>query len=411
MKSIFSFLRGGAVLLKKDVKLYGSKIASTLLLLLLLAAGTVTALAAILQSDTSDSDTILHMAIYDREPSKLTTAAITAVSGTEVMRELMDVDICTSEDEVRAGIKSGKYDAALIFEEGYYTKILDGNDSAVCILLSSSLESAADMVKHFALTGEKLIETAEAGVEGLYAPLAEKIEKAEARKAINAMELNFALKLFSIPTDGFTIETVPYSSAGLGEAEYYIICFAAFLMLICEVVFFPYTARDCEFSMLRRIKSYRVSNVAMTVEKAVIPFFIRALLLLGTAALAGRFTDVKLTAGAVLCALCSVLLISIFMAALSVLLSQSTLGISVIFALSAASLVLCGGIIPQSMLPYEVSVIGAHTPMGACIDMLSPLLGGDCTIKSVIYLSAVTVTSVAAASLYMRRICKGGGER
>lgn len=411
MKHVFSFLHGGAVLLKKDVKLYGSKIISTLLLLFLLVAGTVVALCAMLQSDTSDSDTVLHMAIYDREPSKLTSTAITAVSNMQTVKELMTVDVCESEDEVRAGIKSGKYDAALIFEEGYYTKILDGNDSAVCILLSSSFESAADMVRHFALTGEKLIETAEAGVEGLYAPLAEKIGNAEARKAINAMELNFALKLFSIPSDSFTVETVPYSSAGLGEAEYYIICFAAFLMLICEVIFFPYTAKDCEFAMLRRIKSYRVHSVAMIAEKATIPFFIRALLLFGTATAVGKSFGVSLSAGAVLCALCGVLLISVFMAALSVLLSQSPLGISVIFALSAACLVLCGGIIPQSMLPYEVSIIGAHTPMGACIDMLSPLLGGVCTVKSAVYLTAVAVLTVAVASLFMSRICKGGGER
>lgn len=411
MRHVASFFRGIFVLLKKDTKLYASKIISMLLLLLVLAAGAALALAAMLQNAASESETVLHMAVYDREPSKLTNAAISTVSKIKAVQELLTVEMCESEEEVRGGIKNGTYDAALIFEEGYYSKILDGNDSAVCILLSDKLTATADMIRHFASTGEKLIQMAEAGVEGTYIPLKEEYGAAKAREIINAMEINYALKLFSIPTESFNIDVVSYSGAGVGETEYYIICFIVFLMLVCEVVFFPYSAKDCEFSMLRRIKSYRVGSVAMIVEKAIIPFIIRALLLGGAVMLIGNFTDIDLSVGAVFEALLCVAMLSLFMSALTVLLSQSALGISIIFTLSTACLVLSGGIIPQSMLPYGASVIASYTPMGACVKMLAPLLCGKYSEFSAIYLFIVTVIATSAASMYMRRICKGGGSR
>lgn len=410
MKHICSFFRGGAALFKKDIKLYGVKIISTLLLLILIVAAAASALFAVMQSNMSSGEGILHMAVYDREPSALTNTAIKSVAKMDTVKEFMTVEICDSEEDVRSGIKDGTYDAALIFEEGYYTKILGGNDSAVKVLLSSKLETTAEIVRHFAVTGEKLIEMAEAGVEGAYQPLRVSYSHTEAREMINAMEINYALKLFAIPSSGFDIETVSYSSAGVGEAAYYIICFVSFLMLVCEVVFFPYTSGDCTPSMLRRIKSYRINGAAMVAEKAVIPFLLRALLLFAAIMLAGNYTDIDLSAFAVLQALLCIFLLSVFLSAVSVLLSQSRLGISVIFALSAVCLVLSGGLIPLSMLPYEVRIIGSYTPLGACAHMLSPLFCGDSSVKSAVYLTLLTAFAVAAAVFYMRRISNKGGE-
>jgi len=180
---------------------------------------------------------------------------------------------------------------------------------------------------------------------------------------------------------------------------------------LCEVLFFPYTAKDCEFSMLRRIKSYRINTSAIVLQKAVIPFFIRLVLLCAISAIASAFVEIDITAESVIGAILCALLISIFMSALSVLLSQTSLGISVIFALSIAFLVFAGGLIPSAMLPFEMTLIGAFLPLGLCRDALAPLLCGTASY-SIAILAALTAILFALASLYLNRITvKGGGDK
>ena len=411
MKKIQIFLRGISVLLKKDIKLYSSKIISMLLLLILLTSSVAAALSAMLFSNFGDEkETLLRMAIYDVEPSAITKNAIAVISRTEVLQELFTIELCESEAEVRSGVENGNYDAALIFSKGYYRKILEGDDSAITVIVSDKLKTITSLVNNFAKTGELLIVYAEAGVEGVR-PAVKEMFPEDARTIINNMEVNFAFDLFSIPIECFEKEIIPYSDAGVDKIEFYFVCYLAFLMLFSEVIFFSYTAKDCGFSMLRRIKSYRISNLSIVVQKAIIPFFVRAVLFFGAAAIIQSFIEMDFSAVNILLALLCLFLISIAMSALSVLLSQTPLGISVIFALCAGSLVLAGGIMPQSMLPYEVTVISSFLPLYPCIQMFAPLFRGNLSVAALFYLAFLAVALTKAACVYLKHICKGGGVR
>lgn len=410
MKRISDFLRGISVLLKKDLKLYASRIVSMLLLLILLTSSVAAALLAMLKSNFNDEDAALTMAVYDVEPSALTRNAVAIISRTEAVKELFEVELCESETEVRSGVENGKYDAALILSEGYYRKILNGDATAVTVLVSDKLKTISTLISNFVYTGELLIVYAEAGVEGVY-PAVKELHPENARDIINDMEVDFAFDLFSIPTESFVTEVLPYSDSGVDKIEFYFVCFLAFLMLFAEVIFFSYTAKDCEFSMLRRIKSYRISDLGVVTQKAIIPFFVRALLLFGSLILLKQFIDIDLSAKNILSAIICLFLLSIIMSSVSVLLSQTPLGISVIFSICVCLLIMAGGIMPQSMLPYEVSVISAFSPLSACIKLFAPVFHGDSSAFSFIYLAFLAFISTCAACVYLRRICKGGGIR
>ncbi len=412
MSAVISFFRGIGALLKKDLLLYGKNVISMLLLLVLLAVSAVAALGAALSGATSDKDNRLCMAIFDKEPSSIANQAVQIVANTEGVQSMFTVEICESESAVRDGMKSGIYDAAIIFEEGYFSKILEGDDAGVCILISDKLTAASGMVEHFAITGEKLIKIAEGGIEAAYERLREEYSSSEARKIMTPVEIDYAFEIFGMSTEAFDKKEVPYAANGVDTFSHYILCFAAFLLVLCEVLFFPYTAKDCEFSMLRRIKSYRVSNAAIIAEKAIIPFFIRALLLGGTVTIASNLADVYISGESVIFAIICVLLLSLLMSSLSVLLSQTSLGISVIFAFASASLILAGGLIPSAMLPYEMIQFGNLLPLGLCKDMLAPLLYGNTSYFTATALFALTAVFFALACAYMRRVAvKGGGEK
>ena len=405
MKAVFS-------LLKKDMRLYMSRILSIILLLALLTLGTALAFRATVQSATPTGQTRFTVALYDKEPSSVANTAIGFISEMDTIKSLFSIEICDSEEDVLSGMKNGAYDAAIVFEEGYFEKILNGGDQAVRILMSDKFTAASDIVGHFALTGEKLIKIAEAGIEATLKDLESDSRVENPYKVTNQVEIDYALELFSLPSSSFSVEEIPYSACGLSIDKYYFACFSVFLLLLCEVIFFTYTASDCSYSMLRRIKSYRISNASIVIEKAILPFVIRFVIVIIIMLFASKTLSTNLAADAFVYALFAVALVSLFSSALSVLLSQTSLGISIIFAISALGLILCGGLIPSIMLPKAVTQIGSFTPSGLALKVIAPAFGGYTSASAIAILAAVTALLVLLACLYMHRICKkGGGER
>ena len=412
MKKVSSFFSSIFSLLKKDLHLYGAGIVSMLILLALLIVGCGVALGAVLVgADDSDKEKPLKMALYDKEPSSLGSSAIEAITDTDIVQSMFTIDICDTEEEVRNGMKSGLYDAGIVFEESYLHKILNGDDAGVTVLISDKLNMASDILSHFALSGEEIIKIAESGVEAAYEYIKEEYPDIKPSDITNPMQINYALEIFSLPHEMLNYEEVPYSSSGLDLKGYYLVCFCVFLLLLCEVLFFPYMAKDLSHAMLCRIKSYKIANAAIIIEKAIIPFFIRLGLTCAIVLFIKDAINADLSFANIANAVCFLALISICMSALSALLSQTPLGISIIFALSFACLVLCGGLIPSAMLPHEMISIGKWTPLGFGIKMLAPLFGGVTTQNTGIILLFITVILTLAASLYMRRICKKGGAK
>ena len=401
MRKIFALLR-------KDLRLHGRHFAAMLALCALLLCGCAAALGAVLGSATEEPEKV-KLALVDKDGSALSRTAIRAIADSEDVAAMFTVENCDDAEAVKIGMADGTYDAAFLFEENYLSRILRGESAAVTILLSDKLLSASGIVRHFAVTGETLIKVAEYGVMSTWQPLRDELPSDAAHDALEKLELRYAMRLLSLPQNAFAVEVLPYAESGVGLAAHYICCFSAFLLILCEILFFPYTARDFAPPMLQRIRSYGISRGALIVEKAILPFCTRLVLLVAALCLSARFTDLTLTTAALLSALLGLLLLSLLLSALSALLAQSSLGISLLFALAVAGLFLGGGLLPSSMLPYTLTQIGGFTPSGLAAQLLAPLYGGSFAPFALVILMLLTALVCFAALWQMRRICQKGG--
>ncbi len=354
-----------AALLRKDLALYGRKILSLLLLSAILLGGT----AAILYATVTGTERApMHLALVDNDRSALSDAAIHAVADSEDVSSMFTVEYCT-EDEALRGMQSGEYAAALLFADNFFSKILDG-DRAITVCLSDRLSDAAFAVPHFAKTGETLIKVAEYGVMSAWEPLRAAYPYAEASDALSRLEMRYAMRLLSLPKTAFAVEILPVSESGLGLAESYLVAYLVFFFLLTEILFFPFTVRDLTPPMLRRITSYGIHPLLLLAQKTILPFFTRAVLGGGILLFTVRRIPFSASAGIAL------LLCSLLCTAMTALLSQSRIGLSLCFALPLAGLLLCGGLVPRAMLPYTVLQIGRCTPFGLLCDAFAPLFGG-----------------------------------
>lgn len=400
MRKIFALLR-------KDLRVYGRHFASMLALCALLLCGCAAALGAVLGS-VSEEPEKTKLALVDKDDTALSRTAIGAIAGSEDITAMFTVEKCDAE-AATAGIASGVYDAAILFEENYLSRILKGESTAVTVLLSDKLLPAANTVRHFAVTGETLIKVAEYGVMSAWQPLYDEMPYDAARDALEKLELRYAMQLLSLPESAFSVEVLPYSESGVGLAAHYVCCFTVFLLILCEILFFPYTVRDLTPPMLRRIRSYGISDGMLLAEKAILPFCTRLLLLAAVLCLSARFTELTFTPTALFSALLGLVLLSLLLSALSALLSQSSLGISLLFALAVAGLFMGGGLLPSSMLPYALTEIGGFTPSGAAAKLLAPLYGGSFDLAALGVSALLSALACCAALRQMRRICQKGG--
>lgn len=397
-------MRKFAALLCKDLQLYGKKIPVTLLTAALLLCGTALMLGALL-ADALAGREPMRLALVDNDRSALSDAAINAVANSEDVATLFTVEYC-KEDAALRGMQDGTYAAALLFSKDFFSRILDGED-AVTVCLSDRYADAALTVSHFAKTGETLIRAAEYGVMSAWPSLRGTYPYTEANAALSRLELRYATRLLSLPETAFTSSVLPVTEGGVGLAESYLLAFFVFFLLLTEVLFYPFTVRDLAPPMLRRIRSYGVQPSLLLAEKAILPFLLRALLFGILFSVTVR--RVPLTVQSLCLSLCALLLCSVLCTAVTVLLSQSRIGLSLWFAIALLGLLLCGGLVPRAMLPYAMLRIGEWLPPGLLMRLLTPLLGGSVSVPALIALLIWAFAALALACRYAGRLCRKGG--
>lgn len=392
-------------LLFKDIRLYGRHFLAILLSFALLTLGCAAALIGVSEAAENKREKVT-IALYDSDPAAVSRAAISVISNTDAVKGMFDVKTCQSEDEAYEGVKNGTYAAALIFAKNYFSGILSGDGDAVKLLISDSFASAADIVKHFAKTGEELIKVAEYGVMSAEEPLKASFGNTEANSRLRDMEIKYALNLLSIPESAYEVVKTEYSAIGKDTIGHFVICFTVFLMFLTEALFFGYTSSDLAPKMLRRIKSYGISYTAILLEKTLFPFVLRTFLLAAAMAFMGTFSI-----PALLLALPCLALISIIATSLSALLSQNSLGISVIFALSSLGLFLSGGLLPRTILPHAITRFGYYTPFGLAARSISSAFGGKTSVLAFFVLVIVTAILFILARFYVEQLCIKGGAK
>lgn len=394
MSAALGLLRGELCRLPK-------RLCRLLPLLVLLCAASFAALYAVVTCATQ-KEGALRLALVNGDDSFLSRTAVAAVSGNEAVSALFTVENC-DEETALAGLQSGKYAAAMLFADDFLSGILDGDGNAVRIILSDALQRNGALVAHAAATGEVLMRTAESAVNAAWQPLTETLPAADAARAFERLELTCAVEFLTLPTAAFTEETLPYSAAGLSLYAHYAVCFTVLLFFLCEALFAADIRESCTYAVFCRLRSLGVTNGAFLLCKCAVPFFCRALLLCGIGAVAARAGLLAPSAGAVCAALVGLLLLTLFLTALSAAASQAPLGAALPCALGGVCLFLCGGLLPLHLLPPRVAALGAYTPFGAACDLLAPLFGGAASLRAA---AVLALYAAAAAAFASRRLCR-----
>lgn len=400
MSAAFGFLCGELCRLPR-------RLCRLLPLLLLLAAASLAALAAV-SAGAGQKESALRLALVDKDDSFLSRTAVAAIAGNEEIAALFTVESCDEETAI-AGVQSGRYAAAMLFSVDFISGILDGDDGAVRILLSNALRRNGALVSHAAATGEMLMRTAESAVNAAWQPLAATLPAADAARAIERLELTCAVEILTLPTAAFAAETLPYNASGLSLPAHYAVCFSILLLFLCEALFAADIRGSCTYAVFCRVRSLGVTNGVFLLGKCVIPFFCRALLLCGLGFAAARAGLLTPTVGAMLSGFAGLLLLNLFLCALSAAASATQLGAAIPCAMGGVCLFLCGGLLPLHLLPLRVATIGAYTPFGAACGLFAPLLGGNFSPQA----SATAVLYAAAAVLLavrrLDRLVRNGG--
>lgn len=376
-------------------------------LFLLLCAASLASLYAV-ASGAAQKETALRLALVNGDDSFLSRTAVASIAGNEAVSALFAVENC-DEEMALAGLQSGRYAAAMLFSADFISGILDGDGNAVRIILSDAFRRNGALVSHTAATGEILMRTAEAAVNAAWQPLSDTLPAADAARAFERLELRCAVEFLTLPTAAFADETLSYSQNGLSLPAHYAACFAVLLLFLTEAVFAGDIREGCTYALFCRVRGLGVTNGAFLLGKCAVPFFCRFLLLCGLAFAAARAGLLTASTSAMFSALAGLLLLNLFLCALSVAALGTPLGAALPCAMGGICLFLCGGLLPLHLLPRTVAVLGAYTPFGAAYDLLAPLLGGDPTPRA----AAVAVLYAAAAVLLavrrLDRLVREGG--
>lgn len=400
MSAALGLLRGELCRLPK-------RLCRILPLLVLLCAASLAALYAV-STGAAQKEGALRLALVNGDDAFLSRTAVAAVSGNEAVSALFTVENC-DEETALAGLQSGKYAAAMLFANDFLSGILDGDGNAVRIILSDAFRRNGALVAHAAATGEVLMWAAESAVNAAWEPLADTLPAADAARAFERLELTCAVEFLTLPTAAFTEETLPYSAAGLSLYAHYAVCFTVLLFFLCEALFAADIRESCTYAVFCRLRSLGVTNGTFLLCKCAVPFFCRALLLCGIGAVAARAGLLAPSAGAVCAALVGLLLLTLFLTALSAAASQAPLGAALPCALGGVCLFLCGGLLPLHLLPPRVAALGAYTPFGAACDLLAPLFGGAASLRAAAVLALYAAAAAAFAVRRLHRLVRCGG--
>lgn len=405
-----TFRRIGA-LIQKDLKSSKSSFIPMLILLLVLCAGCVAMCISVVSSAIPTAQKTV-LGIVDKDGSLLSKIAIGSLAGNEEVSALFSTKNFDDEQTGYDAVHNGEIVALLIFEPGYFDKIINGDSSAISVVLSKAMELHSHLIRDFAATGEILIKTGEYGVGAAWHPLVDNAADRDAAiQKYNAFSLQFAIEILSLTGRAAAENVLPYSTSANSLASHYILLYSTLLITLLDVLFFDYIRREGSRSMLCRLKSLRVTGWQILAAKFLPVFFVKAALLGIVLTVLQIFLGLHITGLTLLGALCFILFSSIVGVCLCTLCQRWDIGPCILFAVGFAGLFLCGGIVPYDMLPVTVTDWGTFTTLGVGSAMLSPLFGGKTRITPWVLGAVYIAVLLFEALQYIEKLAAKGSDQ
>ena len=394
-------------MLRRDLRLFGRGVIPALVLTLILSMGCALAALSIARSEESGTEPI-RFALVDQEDSILSRVAIHVVQELPGIQVSLRIDK-TDEETARQGIANGEYVGALILPDGFTEEVLHIREFSIVLLLSEKAAQAADLVAEIAKLGQTLITT------GQYAVLAgenQMLRMGVSDEVYNRYNdrMNDVLldNATSLETFCARIETVPYAGTGLSAFSWYALCWLTLFLTLTGLFFSTLYTTDLTKPVLMRLYAAGIRPVSFLAGKILYPLLFRLLFLAGILFALGAFMPLKVTFLSVLSAILGVVFLTLMTSSAAVLLTKNGAWIFAVLVAGAAGLLLTGGLIPRSMLPEFVTVIGDLTPFGAGAALFAPVFGGRPGVLPLISASVYAVLLPLLALWRLREVPSGG---
>ena len=391
-------------MLKRDIRLFVRSLISAAVLTAVFAA--VCAAAAF--SARAGAERLVapvQTAVVDGEDSLLSRLVVSAVRQMDYVTGAMEVTSCTME-EAMEGLETGKFAAVVVLPEGTMDGIMTGRETKGTIYLSSAAAAHTDLVTQTAAFGEVMLAAGQYGVfsgeELIWEHGLDEWVYQEFLARCNALLLTEAMGAGSAY---FEFRVTDYADTSLSTAAYYLVVWLAFLILLIPMLFSGLYTEDLRKPILCRLRGLGITDGAFLLGKFLLPALFLCGVLIASVGAAGRFVGLELTVGTALCALLGVLTAALWGGGLMMVLKH---GVPVTAAVSAAGLLLCGGLIPRQALPEMLRVIGSLTPVGAVQSLFLPLFGGKPGWLSLLAAAVCAVGMPALAAWRIRSIRIGG---
>lgn len=372
--------------------------------MLILLAGCVGAVAAVVSSETGTSAPIL-VAVANEDPeSNLGEMVLELVQEQDTIASLVEIRVYDTEQEAVRAVEAGA-EAALIIPEGFFSSVMRGENLPCGLVLGADYESGRNTVHTYALVGADLLTTAQYAVYG-----GQKLLREQGADDNTVSEFTFYLNAANLSQaatgkdDYFVMREIPYTAGGLGMAAHYLVLYLAFFLSMLGICFAGFYLRDCKKDMLIRLRASGVGYGKFLGWKLLLPVLFEMIAVTAVLAVGGLFLDYDLSAGTMAPALFGLIACGCMSGLLAVGLGRVAGPVQ--FVILLLGLFFMGGIIPYSRLSTITASIGGFTPLGAIYGLFAPLLGekpsGIPAIMTAVYLSlAALLARIRLGSLVM----------
>ncbi len=364
-----------SAMLLRDFRLFKRGVIPALVLTLILALACTLAAYGALRAAGGETR-LLRVCYVDDEDSMFSRSAIRMLRSVPGVSDYASLEKISGE-EVEAAIAGGEYAGAMALPAGILDDLVAGRPTEIRLLISDSASWAGDFIRMGAGSAQILLNTFQVmDITGMVLLERAGVPEQERYVRIGEFDSEMLARLAELTAVYAEDIVLPYGGTGLSAQAWYALQWTTLLLLFAGLFFNALYTEDCGRSILARLYASGIRPEGFLAGKLLYPLLFRGVILLGILLPLGRFMPLIVNVRTMLPAVLSLVFLTVLTSCAAVLLQKNGGYLHLLLAVGAAGLVLTGGIVPRTMLPKAMTVLGDMTPLGAAAGLLSPLFGG-----------------------------------
>lgn len=386
-------------LLRKNGLLFLKSSVISVIVSIVFAAGCL--LAANTLSDRNAREyTKLKIAVVNNDTSDNSAFAVKILTNSvKSLNAVLSMSVMDESDAFNE-IEKGNLNGILIIPEGAIEGYLYGNDIPMTFYISDASPYEYIMLKQIGETGRKMLSSGRSGTYTVQRIMYEKGNKEKYNEISDRINTTLLSKTLGAYSDMTIWRNVNLNGAVVPLIPHHMLCFFAFFMLCSASLWGKFVLCDASPSVLQRMFCSKVNPFEIVISKTLYIFLFNILISV-LFFLSGKFfSDIDIHIN-----LLYITAASLFLSALSVCMfiiigKNSSFIIS---AISILGIILCGGIIPVSLIPSSLANIGKFFPNRLIYMALSTVYTNEQDISSLSIMISLSVLFMIISALFLKR--------